>query len=89
MSPLDGMIPLSSEATDCSTTNGNKSKSFWLADIDHQGTSPFLQDSSDYVVYRDVKEFGAKGDGTTDDSEAFNAAITGRSQAHHLEVNLD
>lgn len=43
--------------------------------IAHQGTSPFLQDSADYVVFRNVKDFGAKGDGSTDDSAAINAAI--------------
>jgi glucan 1,3-beta-glucosidase len=47
-----------------------------MSQISHQGTSPFLSDSSEYVVYRNVRDFGAKGDGSTDDSAAFNAAIT-------------
>lgn len=68
---------LGSEAGNCTAGDGSKVKSFWLPNIKHQGTSPFLNDSSEYVVYRNVKDFGAKGDGETDDSAALNAAITG------------
>lgn len=75
-SPMDDALSLNSESKDCSSTD-KKSDTFWLANIAHQGTSPFLSDSSEYVVYRNVKDFGAKGDGSTDDSAAFNAAITG------------
>lgn len=68
---------LKSETGACTTAQGSGGNSFWLPNIEHQGTSPFLNDSLDYVVYRNVKDFGAKGDGETDDSAAFNAAITG------------
>lgn len=44
--------------------------------IKHTGVSPFLNDSS-YAVYRNVKDFGAKGDGKTDDTAAIQAAIDG------------
>ncbi|KAM0714834.1 hypothetical protein Q7P37_009298 [Cladosporium fusiforme] len=72
----DTTTALESEAGSCTSVDSSKVKSFWLPAIEHQGTSPFLDDSSDYIVYRNVKDFGAKGDGTTDDSAAFNAAIT-------------
>lgn len=35
---------------------------FWMGDIAHQGLSPFNTDAS-YTVFRNVKDFGAKGDG--------------------------
>ena len=38
---------------------------FWMGDIAHQGLSPFNPDAS-YKVFRNVKDFGAKGDGGED-----------------------
>jgi hypothetical protein len=73
--PFGDADKLNSESSQCSSTDHN-SGTFWLSQISHQGTSPFLSDSSEYVVYRNVRDFGAKGDGSTDDSAAFNAAIT-------------
>ncbi len=44
---------------------------FWLEVIKHQGTSPFNLDPGSYQVFRNVKDFGAVGDGTHDDTEAI------------------
>lgn len=49
---------------------------FWLETIKHQGTAPLNSDASTYQVFRNVKDFGAKGDGVTDDTAAINAAIS-------------
>ncbi|KAK1758033.1 pectate lyase superfamily protein-domain-containing protein [Echria macrotheca] len=48
---------------------------FWMEDIRHQGIAPFNPYKA-YPVFRSVKEFGAKGDGVTDDTAAINAAIS-------------
>jgi hypothetical protein len=47
----------------------------WIGKIAHNGTSPFNTDSS-YTVYRNVMDFGCKGDGVTDDTGCINKAIS-------------
>ncbi|KAF2872077.1 pectate lyase superfamily protein-domain-containing protein [Massariosphaeria phaeospora] len=48
---------------------------YWLNDIQHQGRAAFNPDPNGYKVFRNVKDYGARGDGVTDDSEAINRAI--------------
>lgn len=53
---------------------------YWLADITHQGIAAFNGNPSTYQVFRSVKDFGAVGDGVTDDTAAINAAISSGSR---------
>ncbi|KAH8698984.1 exo-beta-1,3-glucanase Exg0 [Talaromyces proteolyticus] len=55
--------------------SGAQSSGFWMANIKRQGTVAF-GNSTDYQIFRNVKDFGAKGDGSTDDTAAINSAIT-------------
>ncbi|KAL2141630.1 hypothetical protein VTI28DRAFT_2176 [Corynascus sepedonium] len=48
---------------------------WWVASIERQGAPAFNDDAS-YKVFRNVRDYGAKGDGSSDDTEAINQAIS-------------
>jgi glucan 1,3-beta-glucosidase len=72
-----GSTRISSTTSTTSTTSASATSScyYWYENITHLGKAPFNSNSS-YTVFRNVKNFGAKGDGTTDDTAAINAAIS-------------
>ncbi|KAF2266470.1 pectin lyase-like protein [Lojkania enalia] len=48
--------------------------SYWVATIERNGVPPF-GGNPDYRIFRNVKDFGAKGDGVSDDTDAINNAV--------------
>ncbi|KAL4973396.1 pectate lyase superfamily protein-domain-containing protein [Aspergillus desertorum] len=55
------------------------SSEYWVGTIQNRGAVPFGNDTS-YQVHRNVKDFGAVGDGTTDDTDAINQAMSSGSR---------
>jgi len=51
--------------------NAHPGEPYWLEKIKHQGTAAYNLDPAGYKVFRNVKDYGAVGDGVTDDTEAI------------------
>lgn len=62
--------------TDTDTNDIHKrASSYWMESMTMNGVAPYAT-ASGYKVWRNVLDYGAKGDGKTDDTAAINRAIT-------------
>jgi len=57
------------------TAEHQAGSSYWYEHVPHNGLNPTMPNSKDYVVFRNVRDYGAKGDGLADDTDAIQKAI--------------
>ncbi|KAI1735147.1 pectate lyase superfamily protein-domain-containing protein [Xylaria scruposa] len=71
--PILGPLNASTLASIHGTTETRQDDGYWLASLGSLGQSPFAP--SGYQFFRNVRDFGAVGDGMTDDTAAINRAV--------------
>ncbi|KAK3898482.1 glucan endo-1,3-beta-glucosidase [Staphylotrichum tortipilum] len=67
------ILPILALAVGCAAAPA--ASGYWYESIEHNGISPTITNGKNWKVFRNVKDYGAKGDGTTDDTVAIQQAI--------------
>lgn len=74
--PTGTKATYSAKPSSTGKSNSTCNTPYWLESIKHQGLASFNADAGSYKIFRNVKDYGAKGDGVTDDTAAINRAIS-------------
>jgi polygalacturonase len=61
------VLALGSKCSEALSASSASSDPYWLESMTHLGTAPYAN-STNYQVFRNVRDYGAKGDGITDDT---------------------
>ncbi|RYP46402.1 hypothetical protein DL768_007369 [Monosporascus sp. mg162] len=82
--PYLGSGPLEPVRDNNDTSRVAADDGFWLSTLGLLGTSLFAAEG--YQFFRNVKDFGAVGDGVTDDTAAINTAMSSFSQSNQDDL---
>jgi glucan 1,3-beta-glucosidase len=68
-------VPVAQAPASAPQTPQAGASGYWFETIKRQGQAPFNPNPTAYKVFRNVKELGAKGDGSSDDTDIINKII--------------
>ncbi|KAK0327045.1 hypothetical protein LTR82_001807 [Friedmanniomyces endolithicus] len=74
---LTALSPVAAVPTPQVSNSPSQTSGYWLGQTQFHSNSPVWGNpDTNYKVYRNVKDYGATGDGSTDDTNAINAALS-------------